>query len=65
MQQTVAIVAAALVAVTTYAGHILLAETPHYSTWSAPLNVESAFPGTDPTRRIRPDPADRWRQWDR
>ena len=49
MQRTVAIVAAVPMAATTYAGHLALADTPHYSTRSAPLNVESAFPGTDPT----------------
>lgn len=39
MQRTVAIVAAVLMAATTYAGHIALAGTPHYSTWSAPLDA--------------------------
>ena len=40
MQRTVAIVAAVLIAARTYAGHIVLAETPHYSTWSAPLTAQ-------------------------
>jgi hypothetical protein len=49
MQRTVAIVAAVLMAATTDVAHFVLAETPHYSAWSAPLDVESAFPGSDPT----------------
>ena len=40
MQRTVAIVAAVLMAATTYAGHIVLAQTPHYSARSAPLNAQ-------------------------